>query len=146
MILQTLDTRDDQRFDSDAMSDQPIAVSILTQVSMATPAPVMKQEKAEDVALELQQYLAGVGSTSVEPQPLVCLPGSGGLSRRTPEEGLNTEPNMVRQRARRLWTRLLPGWLLISVVTVVGRSTLSLRHATVRVGTRRKKVQNLQHL
>ena len=85
VILQTLDTRDDQRFDSDAMSDQPIAVSILTQVSMATPAPVMKQEKAEDVALELQQYLAGAGSTSVEPQPLVCLPGSGGLSRRTPE-------------------------------------------------------------
>ena len=83
VVLQTLDAKDDQRFDSNAALDQPVAVSIETSATLATTSFKVKEDKVEAVSSEMQQLLTGGGSTGVE--PLVRLPSGGGLARRTPE-------------------------------------------------------------
>jgi len=83
LVLQTIDAKDDQRFDSNAAFDQPVTVSIDTSVVFALTSSEVDEEKPEAVSHEMQQLIAA-GEKPVA-ESLTHLPSGGGLSRRTPE-------------------------------------------------------------
>ena len=83
VVLRTLEVQDDQRFDSNSAMDQPVSVSIDARVTLASLSSEPKEEQVEVVSDEMQQLLAGGGSTGGE--VLVRLPSGGGLAKRTPE-------------------------------------------------------------
>lgn len=83
LVLQTIDPKDDQRFDSNAAFDQPVTVSIDTSVVFAMTSSEVDEEKPGAVSHDMQQLIAA-GEKPVA-ESLVRLPSGGGLSRRTPE-------------------------------------------------------------
>ena len=83
LVLQSLDALDEQRFDSNAALDQPVAVSIEMSVALVANSSEVNEEKADEVSSEMQSLVSG--GESMGGESLVRLPSGGGLARRTPE-------------------------------------------------------------